>query len=163
MIKIAQATIKDLQIIHQLAHKIWWPTYQNIISASQISFMLDKMHSISALEKQLLEGHVFLILTVNDVEKGFASISETESPGLFKLQKLYLDPDQQGKGTGKILISAAEELAKKLGATAIKLNVNRANKAYQFYKKMGYQIIEEIDIPYYEYVLDDYIMQKDLI
>jgi len=163
MIKIALASIQDLPIIHQLAHKIWWPTYQNIISDEQIDFMLEKMHSVSALEKQLEEGHIFLILSVNEVAKGFASISETETPSLFKLQKLYLDPDQQGKGTGKILISATEEIAKNLGAKSLKLNVNRGNKAHHFYKKMGYQIIEEVDIPYHNFTLDDYIMQKALI
>jgi GNAT superfamily N-acetyltransferase len=163
MIKIALASIKDLPIIHQLAHKIWWPTYKDYVSKEQINFMLAKMYAIEALEKQLEEGHIFLILSVNEVENGFASISATEENGLFKLHKLYLHPNQQGKGTGKILISKAEELAKKLGAKAIKLNVNRGNKAYHFYKKMGYQIIEELDIPYFDYVLEDFIMQKSLI
>jgi diamine N-acetyltransferase len=162
MIKIAIASNKDLPIIHQLAHKIWWPTYQDYVSKEQIAFMLDKMYGITALEKQLKDGHIFLILSVNDIEKGFASISKTEEIGLFKLHKLYLDQEQQGKGTGKVLISAVEEMAKNLGAKAIKLNVNRGNKAHYFYKKMGYQVIEELDIPYFDYVLDDYIMQKEL-
>ena len=143
MIKIEKASLNDLKTIQDLAHKIWWPTYQDYVSKEQIAFMLDKMYTIEALEKQFEEGHIFLILSVNDIEKGFASISKTEEEDLYKLQKLYLDPDQHGKGTGKILISKAEELAKNLGAKAIKLNVNRGNKAHQFYKKMGYQIIEE--------------------
>ena len=162
MIKIEKASLKDLKTIQDLAHKIWWPTYQDYVSKEQIAFMLDKMYTIEALEKQFKEDHIFLVLSVNDIEKGFASISKTEEKELFKLQKLYLDPDQQGKGTGKLLISEAEELAKNLGAKAIKLNVNRGNKAHHFYKKMGYQIIEELDIPYFDYVLDDYIMQKAL-
>jgi GNAT superfamily N-acetyltransferase len=162
MIKIEEASIKDLEIIHQLAHDIWWPTYKNVVSDEQIAFMLDKMYSTTSLKNQMEEGNVFLLLYVDEKAKGFACFSKTAVDQIYKLQKLYLQPDQQGKGTGKLLLSSVEEKVKKLGATTLILNVNRGNKAQFFYQKVGYQIIEEVNIPYFHFVLNDYVMSKTL-
>jgi len=163
MIKIEEASVKDLEIIHQLANEIWWPTYKNVVSDDQIAFMLDKMYSTTSLKNQMEEGNVFLLLYVNGKTKGFACFSKTTVDQIYKLQKLYLQPDQQGKGTGKLLLSSVEEKVKKLGATTLILNVNRGNKAQFFYQKVGYQIIEEVNIPYFQFVLNDYVMSKTLI
>ncbi|TKC00660.1 GNAT family N-acetyltransferase [Pedobacter cryophilus] len=163
MIEIKLAAIEDLEIIHQLASDIWWPTYKNVISDEQIAFMLNKMYSISALQNQMHEENVFLLLYVNELAKGFASYSKTAIDKTYKLQKLYLHPDQQGKGTGKLLIVEVEKQVKTLGGDALILNVNRGNKAKDFYKKVGYQILQELDIPYFHFVLNDYVMGKKLI
>jgi len=163
MIKIEEASVKDLEIIHQLAHDIWWPTYKNVISDEQITFMLDKMYATSALKNQIEEGNVFLLLYVEGKANGFACFSNTAVDQVYKLQKLYLLPDQQGKGAGKLLLSSIEEKVKKLGATTLILNVNRGNKAQFFYQKVGYHIIEEVNIPYFQFVLNDYVMSKTLI
>lgn len=163
MTKIEEASVKDLEIIHQLANEIWWPTYKNVVSDDQIAFMLDKMYSTTSLKNQMEEGNVFLLLYVNGKTKGFACFSKTTVDQIYKLQKLYLQPDQQGKGTGKLLLSSVEEKVKKLGATTLILNVNRGNKAQFFYQKVGYQIIEEVNIPYFQFVLNDYVMSKTLI
>ena len=56
-----------------------------------------------------------------------------------------------------------ENEVKKLGGENLTLNVNRGNKARYFYEKVGYQIIEEVDIPYFDFILDDYIMSKSLV
>lgn len=50
----------------------------------------------------------------------------------------------------------------KLGAKRLVLNVNRNNPTVHFYEKLGYTIGEIIDIPYYDFVLNDYIMVKSL-
>ncbi len=162
MIKIEKVLLEDLEIIHQLAVEIWWPTYQKVLSEDQISFMLSKMYSLSALKIQLEEGYIFLMLYANDIPKGFACYSKTNIDKTYKLQKLYLHPDQQGKGTGKLLLSRVEKEAKAEGATTLILNVHRKNKAKHFYEKVGYQVIEEIDIPFFHFTLNDYIMSKDL-
>jgi GNAT superfamily N-acetyltransferase len=162
MTQISTATLLDIPTIIALAKEIWWPTYSEVISAEQISFMLNKMYAEDALKQQMESGHTFLLLIDNDLPKGFASFSKQDE-SIFKLQKLYLHPDQQGKGTGKMLISFVEQEVKALGATQLILNVNRENKAHLFYKKVGYQIIEELDIPYHHFVLNDYVMGKFLI
>ncbi len=60
------------------------------------------------------------------------------------------------------MISFAEEEATQRGRDTLELNVNRGNKAYYFYLKQGFEVVEEVDIPYYGYILDDYVMQKKI-
>ena len=162
MITIRKATLNDLASITQLAKEIWWPTYAKVISAEQISFMLGEMYSAEALTNQMENGHGFLILTVDEIAKGYASFSKQDET-TYKLQKLYLHPDQQGNGVGKMLIDFVEQEVKNLGAEQLILNVNRGNNAQAFYLKVGYHVLEEIDIPYHQYVLNDYVMGKSLI
>lgn len=163
MIEIKTAKISDIPVIHRLANEIWWPTYKGVISDEQITFMLDKMYAEDSLKQQFNDGNTFLILYDNGSPKGFAAFSKTDIDKSYKLQKLYLHPDQQGKGAGKQLIEFVENAVKKLGAETLILNVNRGNKARYFYEKVGYQIIEEIDIPYFQFIMDDYVMSKSLV
>jgi ribosomal protein S18 acetylase RimI-like enzyme len=160
--EIIEANLSHLKIISDLAEKIWWPTYQSVISDKQIAFMLEQMYSEKALESQFKEGAQFLLLRLEEAYQGFASYQIQENGKDYKLQKLYLKPELQGIGLGKALITEVENRTKILGADYLYLNVNRGNKAYQFYNKIGYEIFEEIDIPYYEFVLNDYVMRKEL-
>lgn len=162
MIEIKEATLEDIPILTKLAEEIWWPTYTEVISDEQIAFMLGEMYSAEALNYQMQNGHTFLLLSVNDIPKGFAAFSK-EDDRIYKLQKLYLHPDQQGKGTGKTLIGFVEQEVKILGAKQLILNVNRGNKAHLFYTKAGYQILEELDIPYHQFILNDYVMGKNIV
>ena len=163
MIAITEAQEDEIPLISQLANEIWWPTYQNILLAKQIEFMLQDNYSEAALKQQMLNGDTFLMLKSHQEPKGFASFSKTEKPNEFKIHKLYIHPDQQGKGLGKLFLEVIEEKVKELGAKFLLLNVNRGNQAKLFYEKMGFEVIQEIDIPYFEYILNDYIMQKDLM
>jgi len=146
-----------------LANEIWWPTYKGIISDEQITFMLNEIYTESSLKNQIEEGITFLLLTANQEPKGFAAFSITDIDKTYKLQKIYLHPDQQGKGSGRKLIETVEAEVKKLGAENLILNVQRDNKARYFYEKNGYSVIQELDIPYFDFVLNDYIMKKKLI
>lgn len=163
MIEIKTATISDIPVIHHLAHEIWWPTYKDVLSDEQITFMLDKMYAEDSLIKQFENGNTFLILYSNGSPKGFASFSKTDIDKIYKLQKIYVHPDQQGQGAGKKLIEFVENEVKKLGAENLILNVNRGNKARFFYEKVGYKIIEEVDISYFHFIMDDFVMSKSLV
>jgi N-acetylglutamate synthase-like GNAT family acetyltransferase len=162
MIEIRKANEEDIPTITKLAEEIWWPTYTDVVSAEQIAFMLGEMYSAKALKNQMENEHSFFILTADKTAKGFAAFSKQDEQ-TYKLQKLYLHPDQQGNGTGKTLISFVEKEVTKLGAKQLILNVNRGNKAHLFYTKVGYKILEELDIPYHHFILDDYIMGKNLV
>ena len=55
-----------------------------------------------------------------------------------------------------------DEITKE-GATALQLQVNRNNKAKNFYEKLGFVVIDfqEFDIGH-GHVMDDYVMEKKL-
>ncbi len=160
---IREASVNDIPVIHKLANEIWWTAYKDVISDEQIGFMLQNIYSEEALKHQLDDGTVFLIAERDEKPVGFAGYSfENSLERIFKLQKLYLLPSEQGKGTGKKFIGWLEKLARKQNAGIFELNVNRNNTALGFYKKLGFEIWKTVDIPYYDFVLNDYIMRKSL-
>jgi len=161
MITIAKASVKDAALIQQLAQEIWYPTYEPILSKEQIDFMLEKMYSVSALEESInQENTEFFLFHERDLAVGFIGMKKKDD--VLRIDKLYLLPSTQGKGYGKKFIDFAAKEAKKMGLQALELNVNRNNNAYYFYLKQGFEVVEEVDIPYYQFTMDDYVMRMKL-
>jgi GNAT superfamily N-acetyltransferase len=159
---IRETTKDDINIIHELAHKTWPQTYSSILTASQLQYMLELIYSHAALQKQMDAGHKFLIVEENNEPIAFADYNHLKD-GIYKLQKIYVLPDQHGKGIGKLLLNHIIDLVRSEGATALLLNVNRNNKAKQFYEHFGFTVISEEDIDIGEgYFMNDYVMSYEL-
>jgi GNAT superfamily N-acetyltransferase len=162
MHNIRNATAEDISLIRELTFKVWPQTYAAIISKEQIDYMLDMMYSETSLKKQMAEGSQFVIAYGDNKPVGFASYQEIE-PQLFKLHKIYVLPSQQGKGTGKFIINHIIEKIKSNNAKALQLQVNRYNKAKNFYEKLGFSVLKEINLDIGNgYFMNDYVMHLSL-
>jgi len=157
MITIELAEQTDIRSISNMAHIIWPEAYGEILSKDQIDFMLEKSYTIEGLAEGMVGGQFFYILKEDGIGQGFVALKTLTDK--LRIEKLYLMPNVQGKGFGKALIDFAIEKAKAKGKDILELNVNRNNPAYHFYLKQGFQVTETVDIPYYDYVLNDYVMQ----
>lgn len=162
--QIRKAGIEDFQIINDLALKTWYNTYDKILSEEQIKYMLDMMYSITAITEQIaVKGHHFLLLSEEEKHLGFASYEVNYLSGVTKLHKLYVLPETQGRGAGRLLIAKIEEAAASNGNDTVSLNVNRYNPAVNFYLKNGYVKAGEEDINIGNgYLMEDFIMEKNL-
>lgn len=152
----------EVTIIRELAHQIWPHAFGEILSKEQITYMLNWMYSLETLSKQLSEGHHFFIYEEHGVPLGFMGI-ELFDDCRVKIHKLYVLPDTQGTGIGKKFIEFVKIWANEHRALAVFLNVNRFNKAVDFYKYIGMTIIkaEDIDIGN-GYLMEDYVMEFKL-
>jgi len=160
MIRIEKAGIREIPLIHQLAENIWPPAFAHILSPSQISYMMDMMYRIDVLEKQMQENHTFLVFYHHNEPGGYAAYAPKEE-NVFKLHKIYLAQDLQGRGFGKAFMQDVIERVQKEGASILELNVNRYNPAVKFYEKQGFSVCEAVDIPIGEgYFMNDYVMRK---
>jgi len=161
MITIRKAKEQDIEIIRSIAAATWPSTYLVIIGQNQIDYMLDKMYNKGELLKQLMEGHIFLIAEDNENQFGFAGYSIVDhEERIYKLHKLYVLPSAHGKGVGKLLINEVFNQVKDAGASALQLNVNKHNKAKDFYLKGGFIIKESVNLDIGEgYFMDDYVME----
>ncbi len=164
MYSIRQATINDLGTIQQIAETTWWATYSPILEKEQISFMLGEIYSDEKISSQLKNNtQTYLLLTESARPVAFAAYSpREEDPDIYKLHKIYCLPETQGKGYGRILIDAVEKKTIEAGKSTLDLNVNRHNKAKNFYEKMGFAVAYEEDIPIGPYWMNDYVMRKKL-
>lgn len=166
MLIIRQAQSQaDALCIHQLAEAIWWPTYKAYIPEDQIKQMLEDRYQPEVLMEALEREKGYFIAFRGETPVGFIHVAETAlHPESMHLEKIYILPEEQGKGTGKALMQFAEQHVQSLGKTRLRLNVNRNNVlAKQFYERQGFHTIAEVDIPYRSYMLNDYIMEKVLI
>lgn len=164
MIVLRKATEKEIEIIQDIANSTWYNTYADYLSAEQIEYMLDKMYSKDVLLSQFEEGHVFLIAEEDEKELGYAGFSVLDpATGSYKLHKLYVLPQMHGKGVGKLLLNEVINTIRALGAKSIELNVNRNNKAADFYKSAGFEIKESVNIDIGEgFFMNDYVMARTL-
>lgn len=167
MITITQATVTEIPLVQTIAYQTWPATFGEILSPEQIQYMLDIMYSTEALHQQMHEKkHVFLL--AQEVESndylGFVSyeIHYTSQPKT-KIHKLYLLPACQGKGIGRLLIDEVANRALAHANKALLLNVNKHNKAIQFYERLGFKTVdtETIDIGN-GFIMDDRVMEKQL-
>jgi ribosomal protein S18 acetylase RimI-like enzyme len=163
-ITIRTASFQDAETIQSLAEAIWWPTYTNIISKDQIRYMLDIIYSLETIRAAISSGSQdFIIACEGDMPVGFASFNErSEEPGVYKLQKLYILPETQGKGYGAKLIEEVKKIILGRGSRTLDLNVNRYNPAKTFYEKIGFRVIHEEDIPIGDYWMNDFVMRLEL-
>lgn len=164
MVRILHATLKDIPVIRNLAEEIWWPTYSAIISVEQIRYMLDTIYGEAELDKLIRTGtQTFVILHDLNGAQGFASYSlRSDNKSVCKLHKLYVLPENQGKGYGQALIEEVKIRAINLDADALELNVNRQNPAIKFYERIGFIKIREEDVPIGPYWMNDYVMRLSL-
>ncbi|MBA2499213.1 MAG: GNAT family N-acetyltransferase [Chitinophagaceae bacterium] len=162
-LKIQRASIEDINTIRELTFKVWPQTYAAIIEKKQIDYMLDMMYSEAALEEQMLHHqHTFIIIYDDILPVAFASYGPSGN-ATWKLHKIYILPDQHGKGVGRFMINHIMEYVRLKGGYSLILNVNRNNKARYFYEKLGFNIIGEEDTDIGSgYFMNDYIMEKKL-
>lgn len=157
--EIIEVKVSDLPEIERLARKVWEPTYRHIVPQEQIVFMEERMHRVAAYLQQMEEGHLFCMAKMNDKVVGFLTIVVQEE-GL-KISKLYVDTDFHHSGIGKALLQFSKQLCIHKKMKYIELNVNRYNKALYFYRRNDFYILHSVDIPYYGFYLNDYVVRWD--
>jgi GNAT superfamily N-acetyltransferase len=155
------ADLDDINTIGFLAQQIWPATYGEILSSIQLDYMLKLFYNPAALRMQMTEDkHQFVMVEEDDEAIGFVSWSPSGEAGVFKLHKLYVLPGRQGKGLGKAILHFVLDNVREQGGSILRLNVNRYNKARQFYERMGFAVVREEDVPIgNDYYMNDYVME----
>lgn len=162
--EIKKATLEDIALIREIGTKTYWATYPAILGNEQVQYMLEKFYTADALARQMEAGHEFWLCFVDGVPAAFTSFSRSqEEERAWHLQKIYILPEMQGKGIGRSLLNRLAEVCRKEGAQRLQLNVNRHNKAKDFYEKLGFQVLRQEDIPIGgAYFMNDFLMELDL-
>lgn len=159
---LVKVTISDLPIIIDLTKKIWPVAYGEILSKSQLDYMIDKFYNEAALREQIKgKGHIFyLAQNENGNYVGFVSYEINCEPHKTKIHKIYVLPETQGTGLGRQFFELVKEKVIENNQKSIFLNVNKYNNAIHFYTKLGFIKVKDevIDIGN-GYVMDDYVME----
>jgi diamine N-acetyltransferase len=165
MIEIVQVRPHGVDIVKDLAERIWPHTFSSILKPTQIRYMLDWMYDEGTLREQVQTGHLFYVLKNQGQHVGFVGL-EPNCPDadFLRIHKLYMLPEYQGKGLGRELLNHSIDVAFDLGLKRLHLNVNRYNPAVEFYKHVGFSIIGEENIDIGKgFLMEDYIMELILL
>ena len=152
----------QIEIIAGLAYEIWNEHFTPIIGKAQVDYMLEKFQSKKAITEQIKNGFLYFLIKNNRDHIGYLGVLPKEKQ-LF-LSKLYITSAERGKGHGRKTIEFLEKLAIEKDLSKISLTVNKNNSAtIKTYKKLGFEnggsIVQDIGK---NFVMDDYIMEKDV-
>ncbi len=134
---VRTASKRDIGTISQLLDQVWHDTYDDIYGVEKVNEITAQWHSKSALERNLkLPASEFLVADDGNKIAGTAFASQI-GPKTAKLHQLYVLPEFQGKGVGKLLLEEIEDSF--FETQNLSLEVEELNEsAIRFYKKNGY-------------------------
>ena len=157
---------EELAIVRSLAEKIFPRTYEGLIPAEQIPYMMRLMYDDAVLRREFADGMHFALISENAVPVGYISwhLLDADGEKLLRLEKLYLDFACHGRSIGYRGLRYVIDEAKRAGADFISLNVHKRNlRAQKAYLRAGFRRwrseTEEVG---HGFVKDDYVMRYDL-
>ncbi|BCJ98808.1 GNAT family N-acetyltransferase [Anaerocolumna chitinilytica] len=156
---------EDIKQLAQAALKIWNEYYIQIITKEQIDYMVNKFQSAEAIADQIEnQGYEYYLLKPEDAIAGYIGVKETPQDFLF-LSKFYILKENRGKGYAREAMDFMTELCKQRGIKKIWLTVNRNNEnSIKVYEKFGFHVIKtQVSDIGNGYVMDDFIMEKDIL
>lgn len=164
-----EATVEDAALIRSLADGVWQKTYASILSPAQIDYMFEMMYSEENLIVQMRDKHhKFLIIMKDNIPCAYISI-EPLGDRRYNFQKIYAQQHIQGCGIGRYMIETGVAWVRNrelslaeysIAPIVIELFVNRNNKAVDFYRHMGFEIVGMRDHNIGNgFFMNDYIME----
>ena len=165
MFTIRKATTADCALIQKLAQQIFPVTYKDILTPEQTDYMMEWMYSLDNIRKQMEEeGHVYFLAYEECEAAGYVSVQQ-QGEDLSIPAKDLCAPLLPGCTLRQFPLREAIKYIKEVhpGPCLMELNVNRNNKALQFYEHMGMRKLREGDFPIGNgYYMNDYIMGLEI-
>jgi ribosomal protein S18 acetylase RimI-like enzyme len=137
-------TKEDFQTVRNILLVTWKDAY-HFIPEKDIITHLENYYSEAKL-LELFNNHLVrgILAEIESRPIGWMKLYNDELVEKFFISSLYVLPEFQGYGIGKKLLQKAEETAKKLKHDKVWLGVMKDNvKALEWYRKIGFQFIEE--------------------
>ena len=162
---ISAVTPVEVDEIATLARVVWQTTYPDIITQTQIDYMLEARYNAKHLLAELsMPGIWWDQLRIDGALAGFASSLLDGTTKEMKLDKLYIDPARQRLGLGRRLIAHVSARALTQGCHTLILAVNKQNRqAIAAYQKNGFAVRAAVRVEIGNgFIMDDFIMAKSL-
>ena len=156
----------QIDTLCKIAGRVWHETYDGLLPEGQVEYMLDKFQSDHAVKDQMRNlNYRYYLITAGGEPAGFVGFSPRyEGREEMFLSKVYLLSEYRGNGAVSKAFALVEEETRREGLSKIRLTVNKGNShAVDVYRHYGFYVAEEAESDIGGgYVMDDYIMVKDL-
>ncbi len=160
----ALKTPEELQIVRDIAERIWPETFREILSSEQLTYMMRMMYAPEVMEKELANGYHFDVLVIDGAPAGYVSYARYDVPETAKLHKIYLLSQFHRHGYGSWMLQHVIDRCREAGFRYLRLNVNKHNvRARASYLRNGFTDLESVKIDIGNgFYMDDFVMQKVL-
>ena len=133
MVEIRKACAADLAAVRELLIETWHATYDTIHGAEEVTEITNRWHAIEILAAQLDRRDAAFMVAERGGEIVATSLALRKEAGAVLLSRLYVRPNEQGRGVGHSLLEAT--LAEFSEASVIHLEVDPQNeRAIRFYE-----------------------------
>ncbi len=130
-----QLSIDDMKCVTSLFKSVFTaePWNDDWSDDEQLSLYLGELTGqTNSLSFGLLEENELIGLSIGEVKHWY---SGTE----YKIEEFCIKSDKQGKGAGSFFLGEIEKELKARGVKTIYLQTGNDVRAYEFYKKMGFE------------------------
>lgn len=159
-ILIRNAKETDSLDIKELLKITWLHSYKEYIPENIILLINNKFHSEKRIIAQVNDKNIiFKVAEINNEIIGTISLNRL-SEDEFNLNRLYINPNFQGKSIGKKLLNSSlnEFKINKITLEVLKNNI----RAINFYKSLGFKEIGESDFEIDGFIINNIIFEKNL-
>lgn len=161
---------QDLITLQTFSRATFDATFRHMNTPETMAAYLDSAFNTEKLRSELTEkDSEFHFLFADSTLAGYIKLNERQAqtdindPQSLELERIYVSPEFQAKGLGKVLMRRAIETAESREKDYIWLGVWEKNeKAIAFYKKNGFVITGKHSFIMGEEAQSDFIMRKDL-
>lgn len=141
--RVRDATTEDM--LHILELQLELRAHHAQLEPDNPRYQLDENEWLALIERDLrADNCLFLIAEADGKPCGFVKLVFVEKPWgrACEMDTLAVAAQVRGRGIGGLLVDAAEEQARSLGARAMRANVLVSNlHGREFYEKSGYSEI----------------------
>lgn len=165
---LQKVNIQSLEIIQQIGKTTFEETFSPFNTIENMLSYLENEFSTEKLTEELLEPNSeFYIVSENEKVIGYLKVNigtaqtEFNAANSLEIERIYVLKAYHGKKVGQLLYAQAEEIARKKQVDFIWLGVWEKNeRAIQFYKKFGFEIIDQHIFKLGTDLQTDFIMKK---
>jgi GNAT superfamily N-acetyltransferase len=135
---VRTASERDLDVIKALLAETWHATYDAIYGVERVDAIAAEWHSLASLKERLNRPNSeFLVADDGKQIAGMAFAAATADSNVVMLHQLYVRPQMQGAGIGRLLLNEIEQCFPE--ARILRLEVEEANApAVRFYLASGF-------------------------
>lgn len=129
--KLRLATAEDVDEVHRLVQATIHTCYSGYYTRSVVEGFC-RYHSLESIAADVAEGKVYVLASDGRIV-GTATLDGSY------IGRVYVLPEEQGKGLGTLLMDALEELAADAGNTTATLDSSIPGKG--LYERRGYVVV----------------------
>lgn len=121
---------------------------------SVIEYQLQTHYTMDWIRKQMQSRH-FIVTLIEGKVVGTGSLDGDE------IKAVFVDPSYQRRGVGRAMMEDLEGYARTMGLKEVMLKSSIT--AYDFYKKLGYRLVEKLSEEFQGDRVVTYLMKKRLL